>query len=198
VSGERSLAAEFPAQLQARAVLAAIGNGERTWSGLQGVLSAGDARLAASSLASSLHLLEGKRVVAADTPTSAKLSDRDRRYRVADPYLRFFLAFLKSGLPLVERGRGDLLMLAIERSWTAWRGKAIEPVVREALLRLAPDIGYSSVEAVGGWWNRQNNPEIDVIGVGTVRRQHQVARAQAVRGPGLCGARPRHRRGAWG
>jgi hypothetical protein len=27
----------------------------------------------------------------------------------------------------------------IERSWTTWRGRAIEPVVRESLLRLLPD-----------------------------------------------------------
>jgi uncharacterized protein len=166
VSGERSLAAEFPAQLQAQAVLEAIGTGERTWKGIQEKLTAGEGHLAASSLAKSLRLLEDKRVIAAETPTSAKPSHSDRRYRVADPYLRFYLAFLKAGLPLIERGRGDLVMLAIDRSWTAWRGRAVEPVVRDALLRLAPGLGYPLVEALGGWWNRRNNPEIDLVGVG--------------------------------
>ena len=44
VSGERSLAAEFPAELQAQAVLSAIGTGERTWKGIRSELAAGTGR----------------------------------------------------------------------------------------------------------------------------------------------------------
>jgi AAA+ ATPase superfamily predicted ATPase len=164
VSGERSLAAEFPGQLQARSVLAAIGSGERTWSGVRAAMSSGAEPMAASSLTNALRLLEAKRVVAVDTPLSARPAEKERRYRVADPYLRFYLAFLAAGLPLVERGRADLLLRRVRRSWTAWRGRAVEPVVREALLRIAPELGWPDAEAVGGWWNRQNNPEIDIVG----------------------------------
>jgi len=164
VSGERSLAAEFPAFVQARTVLAAIGNGERTWSGIRSAMSSGAEPMAASSLTNALRLLEAKRVVAVDTPLSAKPAEKDRRYRIADPYLRFYLAYLAAGLPLVERGRADLLLRRVQRSWSAWRGRAVEPVIREALLRIAPDLGWPEVEAVGGWWNRQNNPEVDLVG----------------------------------
>jgi AAA+ ATPase superfamily predicted ATPase len=164
VSGERSLAAEFPAQLRAQAVLGAIGNGERTWSGIRGAMSTDSEQLAPSSLTDALRLLETKRVIATDLPLSTRPSDKDRRYRVADPYLRFYLAFLQAGLPLVERGRADLLLRRIERAWPSWRGRAVEPVIREALLRIAPELGFPDTEAVGGWWNRQNNPEIDVVG----------------------------------
>jgi hypothetical protein len=164
VSGERSLAAEFPAEVQAQAVLSAIGNGERTWKGIQDELTDDDGRrIADSSLGNALRLLEAKRVIAIDVPLSAKSGERDKRYRVADPYLRFYLAFLRGGLPLVERGRGDIVFLSIERSWGTWRGKAVEPVIREALLRISPELGYPEVAAVGGWWNRQHNPEIDIV-----------------------------------
>src|SRR5262249_21404666 len=64
-SGDRSLAAESPASVQARTVLAAIGNGERTWSGIRSAAS-GAEPMAASSLTNALRLLEAKRVVAAD------------------------------------------------------------------------------------------------------------------------------------
>jgi hypothetical protein len=183
VSGERALAAEFPAHLQARAVLTSIGNGERTWSGIRSGMSAGAGTgqragsspepMAASSLTNALRLLEAKRVVAVDLPLSTRPAEKDRRYRVADPYLRFYLAFLVAGLPLVERGRSDLLLRKVRRSWTAWRGRAVEPVIREALLRIAPELGWPEVEAVGGWWNRQNNPEVDLVGAdrdGTANR----------------------------
>jgi AAA+ ATPase superfamily predicted ATPase len=164
VSGERSLAAEFPAEVQAREVLSAIGNGSRTWKGIQTELTDDDGRqIADSSLANALRRLEAKRVVAVDVPLSAKSGERDKRYRVADPYLRFFLAFLQKGLPLVERGRGDLLLLAIERSWDPWRGRAIEPVIHDALLRIAPDLGFPQVAEVGAWWNRLHTPEIDIV-----------------------------------
>lgn len=74
------------------------------------------------------------------------------------------LAFLERGIPLIERGRGDVAVNRIERSWTTWRGRAIEPLVRESLMRLLPDERWPDTEAVGGWWNRRNNPEIDLIG----------------------------------
>ena len=60
-----------------------------------------------------LRRLEAKRVISADVPLSAKSGERDKRYRVADPYLRFYLAFVQKGLPLVERGRGDLVVTVL-------------------------------------------------------------------------------------
>ncbi|WP_233464048.1 DUF234 domain-containing protein [Nocardia gipuzkoensis] len=76
----------------------------------------------------------------------------------------FWLAFLERGIPLIERGRGDLALARIERSWTTWRGRAIEPLIRESLLRLLPNDRWPETESVGGRGNRQNNPEIDLIG----------------------------------
>ncbi|MFD7846319.1 DUF234 domain-containing protein [Nocardia sp. NPDC059764] len=102
--------------------------------------------------------------MAADLPLSTKPDSKNKRYRIADPYLRFWLAFLERGIPLIERGRGDLALERIERSWTTWRGRAVEPLIRESLLRLQPDAPWPETEAVGGWWNRQNNPELDLIG----------------------------------
>jgi hypothetical protein len=52
----------------------------------------------------------------------------------------------------------------MDRSWTSWRGRAVEPLVRESLLRLMPDSSWATTETIGGWWNRQNNPEIDLVG----------------------------------
>jgi hypothetical protein len=72
-------------------------------------------------------MLRDKRIVASDLPLSTKPDTKNKRYRIADSYLRFWLAFLQRGIPLIERGRGDLALTRIERSWTTWRGPAIEP-----------------------------------------------------------------------
>ncbi|MGH3545641.1 MAG: AAA family ATPase [Mycobacteriales bacterium] len=123
VSGERSLAAEFPSRLQASTVLTAIGGGEHGWSGIRGASSSGAAPIAASSLTNALRLLEAKRVIGVDVPLCT--------------------------------GRPEL-------------------------------------EDVGGWWNRQTNSEIDLVGTGrgsgggrVFCRQHKMADQPSIRTPRL-------------
>ncbi|MFI5568995.1 ATP-binding protein [Streptomyces sp. NPDC051740] len=163
VAGELSLLGEFPEASHARTVLEAVGSGERTFSTIA-AQAGGSGALPSGTLSPLLNMLQAKRVVAADLPLSTKPDTKNKRYRIADPYLRFWLAFLQRGIPLVERGRGDLALERIERSWTTWRGRAVEPVIRESLMRLLPDERWPDTEVTGGWWNRQNNPEIDLIG----------------------------------
>ncbi|MCT9078650.1 ATP-binding protein [Streptomyces fulvoviolaceus] len=163
VAGELSLLGEFPEASHARAVLEAVGSGERTFSTIA-AQAGGAGALPSGTLTPILNTLLTKRVLATDLPLSTKPDTKNKRYRIADPYLRFWLAFLQRGIPLIERGRGDLALQRIERSWTTWRGRAIEPIVRESLLRLLPNEDWPDTEAIGGWWNRQNNPELDLIG----------------------------------
>jgi AAA+ ATPase superfamily predicted ATPase len=163
MAGELTLLGEFPEASHSRAVLEAVGSGERTFTAI--ATEAGGARpLASGTLSPILNTLLARRVLATDMPLSTKPDTKNKRYRIADPYLRFWLAFLERGIPLVERGRADVLLKRIERSWTSWRGRAVEPVIRESLLRLLPDDRWPETEALGGWWNRQNNPEIDLVG----------------------------------
>lgn len=158
VSGERALAAEFPPDSQARLVLGAIGSGERTYTKIQ--QTAGG--MAQASLNRALHLLTAKRIVQASTPLSPRPS-RETRYSVADPHLRFWLAFPGQHMPEIERGRGDLVLRRVRSSWTSWRGSAIEPMVRESL-RLIIDRLPGDTQAIGGYWTRTNDPEIDLVG----------------------------------
>lgn len=159
VSAERALAAEFPVDAQARQILGAIGSGERTYS-LIGRAAGG---VPHASLSRALRLLTAKRVVEATVPLSTQVS-RETRYFVADPYLRFWLSFLGPHLAEIERGRGDLVLARIDSAWTSWRGRAIEPVVRESLRRLPAGILPENTTVVGGYWTRTNDPEVDIVG----------------------------------
>ena len=159
VSAERSLAAEFPGPVQARTVLSAIGSGERTFTNI--AKAAGG--LGATPLQRSLSTLVDKRIVAGELPLSTRPS-KDRRYRVTDPYLRFWLYFLAPNMPEIERGRGDLTLARIRRGWSSWRGRAVEPLIRDALARLLPDGALPATGAVGGYWTRTNDVEIDIVG----------------------------------
>ena len=161
VVGRNVLAAEFPAEIQARHVLNAVGAGDRTNKSI-----ASRAGLQAAPLARSLQFLrETKRIVAADHPVSARPA-REPRYRVADSYLRFWLRFIEPALPDIARGRPDLALHRIRESWVDYRGRAVEPFIHESLERLAPeDPRLAGVAVVGGYWTRTGDLEVDVVGV---------------------------------
>jgi AAA+ ATPase superfamily predicted ATPase len=159
VSAQLSLSAEFPDQAQARAVLAAIGSGERSFTNI--ARAAGG--IAHSTLTRATDLLISKGVVVGDLPISLTPS-KERRYRITDTYLRFWLAFLGPHLTELDRMRSDLTLDRIFRSWTSWRGRAIEPVIREALTRLLPAQGVPAAPVIGGYWTRSNDVEIDIVG----------------------------------
>ncbi|HEY3871240.1 MAG TPA: ATP-binding protein [Actinocrinis sp.] len=159
VSAERSLAAEFPAAAQARSVLRAIGSGERTF----GNIAQAAGGIGGTQLTRALNTLLDKRIIAADVPVSLRPS-RDKRYRITDPYLRFWLCFIDPHMDEIERGRADLALTRIKKSWTSWRGRAIEPLIREALARMLPDEKLPAAPAIGSYWTRTNDVEIDIVG----------------------------------
>jgi uncharacterized protein len=174
VSGERIVRAEFPSSTRALDVLGAIGSGERTFSNIASKVG-GDSPLPSGTLNPALRTLLEKRVIAVDEPLSLRPAPKERRYRIADPFLRFWLRFIHPSLPEVERGRADLAMRMVDKGWDSWRGKAIEPVVREALHTLLPDATFREALAVGGWWNRINNPEVDLVALDTATDKGHLA-----------------------
>jgi hypothetical protein len=86
-------------------------------------------------------------------------------YRVQDSNLRLYLAVLRMAQEQVRRGRPEAAYRLVERRWAAWRGRAVEPLAREALELAAGDgrLPWDDIEAVGGWWNRRFDPEVDLV-----------------------------------
>lgn len=159
VSGERMVTAEFPPHAQPRLVLSAIGAGETTFTSIGGATG-----LPRQSLERALDLLvRQKRVVEKMLPMSSKPS-RSARYVIADTYLRFWLRFIDDALEEIERGRGRLVVERTLASWPGFRGKAIEPLVREAISRMLPSDRFGAARYVGGYWTRDGTIEVDLVG----------------------------------
>lgn len=163
VTGERALAAEFP-DPAARAALGAIGSGETGFTSI-----AGRAGLPATTLRRVLDMLLSKRIVVAERPVSTRPAPKLTRLRIADPYLRFWLRFVEPGLEEIERGRADLALARVEEGWLAYRGVAVEPIVREALDRLLPDPRFGATRHIGAYWTRAHDVEVDLVGVSDLR-----------------------------
>lgn len=163
---EQSLSSEFPNPDAARRVLEAIGGGDRTFANIAATAGSRSGVLASGTLSPLLHrLVQEKAVVAIDEPLSTR-PDKPALYRVADSNLRLYLAILRDAQQLVMRGRAEAAFAVVQRRWETWRGRAVEPLVREAL-ELAAGVGalpWPEVRAVGGWWNRRFDPEVDLVG----------------------------------
>ncbi|WP_026925441.1 AAA family ATPase [Glycomyces arizonensis] len=165
--GAQMVSSEFPAPDRTRQVLAAIGHGSRTFSNIAKVAGASPTEpLSSGSLTPILHRLIEKGAVAADEPLSTRPGNGGKLFRIADSYLRLYHSVLVDAHADSRRGRPDLAYARFERQWTSWRGRAIEPLVREALVVAGIHEAFPWPEAteVGGWWPRSFDPEIDLVG----------------------------------
>ncbi|MCE0538150.1 DUF234 domain-containing protein [Kineosporia rhizophila] len=104
-------------------------------------------------------------MLAVDQPLSVS-AGKPALYRVADTSLRLYLAVLRDVHNLSERGRSQAGFALFQNRWSSWRGRAVEPLMRASLEEAAVtgDLPWPGVQVVGGWWNRQFDPEIDLIG----------------------------------
>jgi uncharacterized protein len=164
-----NLAGELSDSASARLVLDAIGADEVgvvNFSAIAATLGGGKAAETAVTRAMKV-LADVKQIVAVDF-SGGRMDSRLKRYRIADSYLRFWFRFVEPQLRNIEVGRPDLAVAAFHRSWPTWRGKAIEPLVREAVLRLAPGMAapLTSIESVNPWWERSGGHEFDLVGAG--------------------------------
>jgi AAA+ ATPase superfamily predicted ATPase len=163
---ESSLMAEFPAPDQAKRVLEAVGSGDRTHANIAATAGSQSGALPSGAVTPLLRrLVDEKRVLAVDAPLSVK-PGKPALYRVADSNLRLYLTALRAAQEQTRRGRPEAAFRLVQRRWAAWRGRAVEPLIRESLELAAAsgELPWPDVEAVGGWWNRQFRPEIDLVG----------------------------------
>lgn len=163
---ESVLMAEFASPDQARRVIEAVGGGDRTHANIAATAGSRQGAIPSGSLSPLLRrLTEEKRVLAVDYPLSTQ-PGKPALYRVADSNLRLYLAFGRTAQEQSRRGRPEAAVHLLHRRWTSWRGRAVEPLIRQALelAALSGTLPWPDVTAVGGWWNRQFNPEVDIIG----------------------------------
>jgi uncharacterized protein len=160
----RILASEFERALQAERVIEAIGHGETAYSRIEA-----RSGVKGNTLTDALDvLIEKKGLVAKELPYAVPPGRKAAKYMVADPYLRFWLRFVGPHLDELSRGMSDLVIERIERDWSTYRGRAVEPLVRAALERLLDEPATSArlggSRYVGAWWRRDHSIEVDLVG----------------------------------
>jgi AAA+ ATPase superfamily predicted ATPase len=159
----RIMASEFQTALSARQVIEAIGHGETARGKIES-----RAGVKGNTLDDALRTLDAKSMLERRTPYAAPAGTKFARYTIADPYLRFWLRFIGPHMAEIARGRADLTAARIQRDWQAYRGRAVEPIVRGALERLLLDPATAAAAGdaafVGSYWTRNNKVEVDLVG----------------------------------
>jgi uncharacterized protein len=178
---EAALLAEFPMPDATRRVIEAVGGEKRTHAHIASDAGTRAGAVPSGTLSPILQrLVEEKRVLAVDEPLSTR-PGKPPLYRVADSSLRFHLAIGRTALQWTLRGRPSAAVALIQRRWLTWRGRAVEPVIRQALERGAANTPWPDEVAVGGWWNRSFDPEIDIVGADRAPVATQVYYAGSVK-----------------
>jgi len=161
---EAALLAEFPAPDVTRRVIEAVGGGNRTHANIASEAGSRTGAIPSGTLTPVLRrLVEDKHVLALDEPLSVRAT-KPALYRVADSSLRFYLAIGRAAHDLSKRGRAEAAAGLVTRRWPSWRGRAVEPTIREALSLAVADLPWPAATVVGGWWNRAFDPELDLVG----------------------------------
>lgn len=139
------------------AALSAIAAGATKFSGLADALGSNPTR--------TLDRLAELRLAERITPvTEDERRSKNRMYRIADDFLAFYLGPLSRYQPEIERGLGDTIVDVLLDHLDDYMGRAYEDAFRQHLRRLAREGALGpKVVAIGPWWTRDGNNEIDAV-----------------------------------
>ena len=102
-------------------------------------------------------------------PMFSKQGNRNIRWSIDDCFFRFWFRFILPNQNLIEMERNDLLLEIVKRDYCDYTGLVLEQYFRQ---RIAEE---DRVTAVGNYWDRQGNNEIDVIALNDIDRTALVA-----------------------
>lgn len=155
--GRLILAAEADHGELPAAALNAIATGATRFSEIANALGTNPAR--------TLDRLAELRLIERVSPvTEDERRSKNRIYRLADEFLAFYLGPLSRYQPEIERGLGDSIADALLDHLDDYMGRAYEDAFRQHLRRLANQGALGpKVVAIGPWWTRDGNDQIDAI-----------------------------------
>ncbi|MEV5409841.1 ATP-binding protein [Thermopolyspora sp. NPDC052614] len=155
--GELVLATEAEAGDYPAAVLEAIASGKTRHHEIADAIGADPSR--------TLRQLAKLRLIERLVPvTDAAQRTRRRIYRIADPFLAFYLGPLMRYRAEIEQGAGEDVVQALLESSTGHLGAVYEEAFRDHLRRLARAGRLGPrVVAIGSWWKDDGQDQIDAV-----------------------------------
>jgi len=92
-------------------------------------------------------------------PFDAKEGSRNNKYVIEDNFLNFWFRFIYKYRSAVEIGNLDYVRNIVERDYETYSGLILEKYFRQQLIET------KQFSAIGSYWNRRGENEIDIIAV---------------------------------
>lgn len=133
-------------------VLGAIANGYTARSRIENYLNIGIGTIL-QSLESDFDIIAKMR------PITSKENSRDVRYKIVDPFLRFWFRFIYSNRSAVEMENFDYIKKILNRDFDTFSGLELEALC-EAIL-----IESKLFNRIGSYWDKKGENEIDIVAI---------------------------------
>lgn len=159
VRAELAMARRWGIGSQAHQLLCAVGPEQRSRAAMARATA-----LPPASLDRVIKTLVADGHLVIDRPLSLKAS-REARYRIADPYLRLWMALIAPHQEEIARGQVDRVAAVLRERWPAWRAAGMQILGRTAMNRLAAAGQLPGTAVVGGYWTRFDDAHVDLVGV---------------------------------
>jgi len=139
-------------------VLGAIVNGYTSRSRIESYLKIGIGTIL-------LNLERGFDIIEKLRPLTSKENSRDVRYKIKDPFLRFWFRFIYSNRSAVEMENFDYIKKIIQRDFETFSGIELESLF-EAIL-----IESKQFNQIGSYWDSKGENEIDIVAINDLEKQ---------------------------
>ena len=138
-------------------VLEALADGPLTMTEISGAISAG----AGGNVSAALNQLVEAGLVARDIGTNPETGDeiRERRYRLSDNYVRFYLKCIRPAAKTIDAGAFRYSRLAQFSDWNALKGFAFENLIVNHYGELLPHLHLGESHVYSAAPYRKNGPK---------------------------------------
>ncbi|MDK2383902.1 MAG: ATP-binding protein [Candidatus Korarchaeota archaeon] len=109
-----------------------------------------------------LSVLERLDVVAGERPYGSCPKSRRKRYRIRDPYMRFYFRYIQPNKWMIESGLGSELRREVEADYDNFMGPTMEEICREVLPH------RFSARRIEKWWGGEGDLDLIMRGAKTV------------------------------
>jgi AAA+ ATPase superfamily predicted ATPase len=108
-------------------------------------------------------------LITKNKPLFAKPESRKNRWSLNDNYLRFWFRFIYPNQSLIEMGKYDLLRECIDKGYEQYSGLTLEKYFRAKMAE------EERITAIGSYWDRKGENEIDLIALNDIDKTSIVA-----------------------
>jgi hypothetical protein len=128
-----------------------------------------------------LNLEKEYSLIVKNKPMFSKPESRNTRWKIHDNFLRFWFRFIFPNQALVETGRLDLLREIVKENYNNYSGLVLENYFRDRIAeegwagRKSIAARTDRVTAIGGYWDKKGENEIDIIALSGLDKTALVA-----------------------